>query len=462
MPFERTSVVLVRMLVMALCLGCASGARGQNVNTNALRTWTSTAGQTLAARFVALRNERVSLETAEGARREIAVAALSAADRQYLEVVAPAGPMDLLPGKWLGSGTLNGDVARCQLTVTSMGGHLRAQGIVSVALSQEQLAAVRSRRAPKGDVQFFACAMDVAYEVLVDKNAVTFKPVSAKALFEAADVKNRWIGRELTGTFARPALVSGVWKSAPAKAGEKKVADGIFCLHKEHALDSPPPLTLAKGKKVDLTCEGNPAFHYSCYIPQKYDPAVPTPVVVNKNPGGNGQPLSPKMAEELGWIMVGLKESSNTEPRSTDNFVAALFDLRRRFNIDMERLYFSGFSGRARQSSEEAIGFPDECAGLILIGAGFCQYYEGPRRAQYRLPPVHVPVFFLVGATDMNNDEVTARMAPMAQKRRQVFKLKVHPGAHTWGRPEDHEEAIRWLDEQWKATAAQRKNSFRR
>ncbi len=459
---DRGHIALVRVLVMALCLGCARGARGQGVNTNELRTWTSTAGQTLAARFVALRNERVSLETAEGARREIAVAALSAADRQYLEVVAPAGPMELLPGKWLGSGALDGNVARFQFAVTSMGGKLRGQGIVSVALSQEQVAAVRGRRAPKGDVQFFACVMEESYDILVEGNAVTFKPVRSKALFAAADAKGNWTGSDLVGTFARPALVSGVWKTAPVKPGKEKVPDGIFCFHKEHALDTPPPLTLAKGKKVDLTCDGNPAFHYACYIPHKYDPAVPAPVVVNKNPGGNGQPLSPKMAEELGWIMIGLKESSNTEVRSTDNCVAALFDLRRRLNIDMTRLYFSGFSGRARQSSEEAIGFPDECAGLLLIGAGFCQYYEGPRRAQYRLPPIHVPVFFLVGATDMNNDEVTERVIPMMRKRRQVFKLKIHPGGHTWGRPEDHEEGIRWLDEQWMATAAQRKSSFAR
>ncbi len=63
--------------------------------------------------------------------------------------------------------------------------------------------------------------------------------------------------------------------------------------------------------------------------------------------------------------------------------------------------------GGRRAAGEEAIGFPDECAGPILIGAGFSQYFDGPRRSQYRLPPVHVPVFFLVGETGMNNDEVT-------------------------------------------------------
>ena len=65
--------------------------------------------------------------------------------------------------------------------------------------------------------------------------------------------------------------------------------------------------------------------------------------------------------------------------------------------------------------------------------------------------------------TDGNNCQLvisTYSNAPVTRwdrKRGQVFKLKVHPGGHTWGRPEDHEEALRWLDEQWEALAARRR-----
>jgi poly(3-hydroxybutyrate) depolymerase len=148
--------------------------------------------------------------------------------------------------------------------------------------------------------------------------------------------------------------------------------------------------------------------------------------------------------------MVGLRESSNTALDSSANCVAALFDLRRRLNIDMRRIYFTGFSGRARQSAWEAIGFPDECAGIFCIGAGFSQYGSGPRTGQYKIPPLNIPVCFLVGKTDMNNKEVVGYVFPEEQKRKRVCKLIVHPGGHEWGPATDQETGLRWLNEQWK------------
>lgn len=93
---------------------------------------------------------------------------------------------------------------------------------------------------------------------------------------------------------------------------------------------------------------------------------------------------------------------------------------------------------------------PDECAGIICIGAGFIYYTNGPRKDEYTVPPANIPAFLLVGKTDENNKEVTARLFPQEQQRKRPMKLVIHPGGHDWGRPEDHEATIKWLDSLWK------------
>ena len=89
----------------------------------------------------------------------------------------------------------------------------------------------------------------------------------------------------------------------------------------------------------------------------------------------------------------------------------------------------------ARMASWSGVAYPEWCAGVVCIGAGYLQVP----------PPLHQPVFFLVGKTDMNHREVTALHPAEARKGRKT-KLLVHPGGHSWGRKEDHGQAIRWLD----------------
>jgi len=156
---------------------------------------------------------------------------------------------------------------------------------------------------------------------------------------------------------------------------------------------------------------------------------------MNFDPGGNARPLLPKMADEVGWIMVGLTESKNGEWEPVLlNRDAALFDIRRRFNIDWQHVYFSGFSGGARAASTTACTYPTLTKGLICIGAA---YGDGT-------PPVSIPIFFIAGETDMNHGEVVGEHKQAAAKKRKT-EMIIHPGGHEWGRAEDHEAAIRWL-----------------
>jgi hypothetical protein len=211
----------------------------------------------------------------------------------------------------------------------------------------------------------------------------------------------------------------------------------FFRLWKEEALAKPQALKVERGKTVTLACLDS-AYHYTCFLPSRYDPAVPTPVLMNFSPDGNAEPLSPKRAESLGWIMIGLTESRNGpwEPVCA-NRDAVLFDLRRRFNIDMKRIYFSGLSGGARAAALSAASYPDACAGLLCIGAS----------SKGATPAPNIPIAFLVGETDINRPEVEGVYHAQQEAGRSV-RLALHPGGHTWGRPEDHEAALQWLASQ--------------
>jgi dienelactone hydrolase len=222
---------------------------------------------------------------------------------------------------------------------------------------------------------------------------------------------------------------------------------GVVRLWREGALDTPLPLALEKGKTHALECLDGGGYHYSCLLPSTYDPAKPTPVLVNFDPGGNARPLRPELADELGWIQVGLTESRNGPTWVThENRDAAIFDLRRRFNVDPRRIYCSGFSGGARAASLTALFCPGMAAGLVLVGAAHTRYP----------PQKEIPIVYLVGESDMNRKEVEAAFAE-DKKTGRASQLLLHPGGHEWGRKEDHEKALRWLAKETSAPGAAEK-----
>jgi len=306
------------------------------------------------------------------------------------------------------------------MRVRKSGGAYTARGLTWFGMTGKQAMAASGGKAVRG-----VEALLQRFDVRLKDGTLVFASQGAQGVYGQ---RKRFKGDTLGGRLAPPGIVAG----DNGKQGDDLV---IVRLWKDGALDTPLPLDLAKGKTHHLACLETDQFHYTCYIPEQYDPATATPVLMNFSPGGNAKPLSTTMADELGWIMVGLTESKNgpVQP-STANRDAVLFDLRRRFRVHPRRLYFSGFSGGARMASWSAIAYP-------CIGAG---YLQGS-------PPRGVPVFFIVGKTDMNRAEVT-RLQPAEAAKGRKTKLIVHPGGHSWGRKEDHELAVRWLDSLHKET----------
>jgi len=337
---------------------------------------------------------------------------------------------DLMPGTWHGVHSAGGLAYQHCIRIQRGGAGFAGQGISWCGLSEEQAMAAMRGQKPVTDVPGALCVAQ-QFAIKLEGDSVTFQGVSVQNLFNGGKYKPNL----LVGKLVPPGV-------AASDGADDKKGEHLFRFWKDEALAKPPPLDLEKGKTHKLGCLDGTKYHYACYIPKNYDPEKPAPVLINFSPGGNGEPLSTKMAEESGWVMAGLTESKNGpfEP-ICENREAVLFDLRRRFKVDLKHVYFSGFSGGARASSASGQAYPGFCAGLILIGAAYAQ----------GVPPKEQAIFYITGQTDMNKGEVTgAYEKAKASGRKCQFVL--HPGGHEWGRPQDHEAAIRWLVQETSGT----------
>ncbi len=232
-------------------------------------------------------------------------------------------------------------------------------------------------------------------------------------------------------TESEPGFLSGTL--ARKKDGKEIPSQVLLCSSARWEKPSlaAPPL----GTTTAITCIGT-SYHYRVYVPKTYDPAKPMPLVLHSSPGGNAGPLSTQLAEEFGWIMVGLTEAKNGpwDPIG-QNRDAALMDLRHRLAIDWRRVVFAGDSGGARASARAQQLYPELCAGLLMSIAGY---------AQGAPPEKRVPVFFITGDTDFNLSEVLACHEQSKAMGRETMMIR-HGGGHDNGGPKNIEAALRWL-----------------
>ncbi len=351
------------------------------------------------------------------------------------DVAGEAGgpPLDaLLPGVWRGMHTAGGATFHHRIEVSKSRRGFVGKGVLWLGMSEAQARAAAARRLRGAHPKAMVVAQTFA--VTLEGETVTFRGAGAQPVFGC---KGNYHPDVFSGTLKAPGVVTG----GAADAGE---GGGTFQLWREGALETPLPLDLEAGRTHDLGCVDGGRYHYKVHIPRGYDPATPTPVLINFSPGGRAGPLSKEKADELGWLMAGLAESKNgpVQP-SCENAAAVLFDLRRRFKVDPRRAYFSGMSGGSRMASWAAILHAEACAGVIMIAAG--QYNGMPDRSK--------PIFFIIGEKDtMCGDEV--RGLYEAEKRAgRRCDIIIHPGGHGWGRKQDHAAAVQWLQDQWAGTA---------
>jgi len=195
------------------------------------------------------------------------------------------------------------------------------------------------------------------------------------------------------------------------------------------------------GKVIErVVCAKIPEQSYALYLPSNYSPDRSWPVVFAFDPGARGKipvELMKDAAERYGYIVLGSNNSRNGAWKpEVDAADAMLQDAQQRFNVDLKRIYFAGFSGGARVASQLA-QLCKCAAGVLLSGAGFSQNSSPLRDASF-------PVFSAVGNLDFNYSE----LIPLQEKLEQAgfpHWLRVFAGPHEWASAEVMAEAFGWF-----------------
>lgn len=205
--------------------------------------------------------------------------------------------------------------------------------------------------------------------------------------------------------------------------------------------DSATARGLETGKILPhVSCLRRPELSYAVYLPPNYSPMHAWPLVVDSDPGARGEvplELQKDAAERYGYVLVGSNDSRNGPWKPIfDATNAMLIDVQERVAIDPHRVYFAGFSGGARASSQ--IAAQCKCAaGVLLSGAGFPAGLAPNVVAPF-------PVFSAVGTFDFNYSEVIPLQDELTKSGYRRW-LRVFSGTHDWAPEQVMDEALAWF-----------------
>jgi predicted esterase len=190
-----------------------------------------------------------------------------------------------------------------------------------------------------------------------------------------------------------------------------------------------------------VTSQTDNRHTYALYLPTGYTPARKWPVLFAFDPGARGQvPVERfrEAAEKYGYIVMGSNNSRNGPVQVEFEAMRALYsDARRRFSVDENRLYSTGFSGAARVATKMGLMLKG-IAGAIIVGGGFPLGVKPSAEVAFTL-------YGIAGEADLNFNE-------MLRLHRDFTGLgipnhfEVLPGGHQWPSSEVLMEAIEWME----------------
>jgi predicted esterase len=200
--------------------------------------------------------------------------------------------------------------------------------------------------------------------------------------------------------------------------------------------------SIPRGQIVDRIAALNDSSQsYALYLPSNYTPDRKWPVLYAFDPGARGRvPVErfKEAAEKYGWILVGSNNSRNGPwDISVNAWNAMQTDTHKRFAIDDERLYATGFSGGARAAVRIAAGC--KClAGVIASGAGF-------PRDLVPSPQMHFVFFGAAGVEDFNYPELKNLQEPLI-KAGIIHRVQTFEGRHEWPPVSLATAAVEWME----------------
>src|SRR5258708_21054835 len=202
--------------------------------------------------------------------------------------------------------------------------------------------------------------------------------------------------------------------------------------HEETRTVLPPGVVIPK---VEVISDAKQS--YALYLPSKYTREKRWPIVYVFDPLARGQLALEQFrqaAELYGYIVAASNNSRNGPwPPELEAANAVFRDTQERLSVDTARIYFAGFSGGARVSSQLA-QLCKCAAGVILSGAGFSFASQPTAEAKF-------VVFSTVGNADFNYSEVIPLQEKL-EKATVAHWLQVFEGSHEWAPPSVLDEAL--------------------
>ena len=193
-----------------------------------------------------------------------------------------------------------------------------------------------------------------------------------------------------------------------------------------------------------VVCIASPDHSYAAYLPAAFESTRPWPILLCFDPIGEGDlpvRLFHAAAEKHGFLVVGSYNSRNGPERDNGVAVAALLrDVCKRWPIDRRRVYAVGFSGGARVAS--SLGLSGVARGVIAVGAGFPAGVKPPEEIGFDF-------YGAVGAQDPNREEME-EIDWALKARSAAHVLRLFPGGHEWLPERLTDEALDWLDAQFR------------
>src|SRR5437763_8142441 len=194
---------------------------------------------------------------------------------------------------------------------------------------------------------------------------------------------------------------------------------------------------LPRGQIIDaVKCLADASQSYSLYLPSHYSPDKQWNVILLFDAGGRGRRGVERYqaaAEQYGYILAGSNNSRNGPWEVSITAARAMSaDVRKRFAINLKRVYTAGMSGGARVAMKVALE-EGGVAGVMASSAGF------PGEPQ---PKLAFPVFGTAGTEDFNYIEMQQLDHIVTSPHRVV----VFPGGHAWLPSTLALQAVEWME----------------
>jgi dienelactone hydrolase len=194
---------------------------------------------------------------------------------------------------------------------------------------------------------------------------------------------------------------------------------------------------LPRGEIVaDVQCQDDASQRYALYLPSYFNPSRQWPVILAFDGGGRGRQGVERYraaAEKYGYVVAG-SNSSHNGPWNVglDAAAAMTADIKRRFPIDLKRVYTAGMSGGARVAIMLAQNSP-EIAGVFASSAGYSTAFHKSER---------FPLFGSAGTEDFNYREMRAVDRLMTSPHR----VEIFEGGHTWLPLDMATSGVEWME----------------